>query len=63
MQPSNPNPPNRQLDSWKEIAAYLKTSVRTAQRWEEQNGLPVIRVLRDKRSAVSAYTDVCWACS
>ncbi len=30
------------LDSWKEIAAYLRRSVRTVQRWEEE-GLPVHR--------------------
>jgi Tol biopolymer transport system component len=46
----------RQLTSWKEIAAYLDASVRTVQRWEQQNGLPVHRVLRDKRSAVFALS-------
>jgi Tol biopolymer transport system component len=56
MHPQESNPSNRQLESWKEIAGYLKTSVRTAQRWEEQNGLPVTRILRDKRSAVYANT-------
>ncbi len=56
MQPPDSNPTNRQLESWKEIAAHLKTSVRTAQRWEEQNSLPVTRILRDKRSAVYANT-------
>lgn len=56
MQPPDSNLINRQLESWKEIAAYLKTSVRTAQRWEEQNNLPVTRILRDKRSAVYANT-------
>lgn len=50
------NLPDRQLESWKEIAAYLKTSVRTAQRWEEQSSLPVTRVMREKRSAVYANT-------
>jgi TolB-like protein/thioredoxin-like negative regulator of GroEL len=34
-----------QLDSWKEIARYLKRSVRTARRWEQQQGLPVHRSL------------------
>ncbi len=32
------------LDSWKDIAAYLQRSVRTAQRWEREAGLPVHRV-------------------
>jgi len=31
------------LDGWKEIAAYLRRSVRTVQRWESQFGLPVHR--------------------
>ncbi|MCX6593955.1 MAG: hypothetical protein NTZ56_20765 [Acidobacteria bacterium] len=54
---SRPQPdPSRRLESWKEIAAYLNASVRTVQRWEEQNGLPVRRVLRDQRAAVFAMT-------
>lgn len=44
----------KELESWKEIAAYLGTSVRTVQRWEEQNGLPVRRVMREKRAAIYA---------
>lgn len=32
------------LSSWKEIAAYLGVSVRTAQKWEVERGLPVQRV-------------------
>lgn len=31
------------LDSWKEIATYLDKAVRTVQRWEKQEGLPVHR--------------------
>ena len=31
------------LDSWKEIAAFLNRTVRTAQRWEASEGLPVHR--------------------
>jgi hypothetical protein len=31
------------LDSWKEIAAYLGRSVRSVQRWERAEGLPVLR--------------------
>ncbi len=31
------------LDSWKEIATYLKRSVSTVQRWEREEGLPVHR--------------------
>jgi hypothetical protein len=36
---SNPSP--SKLSGWKEIAGYLNTSVRTAQRWEQELGLPV----------------------
>src|SRR5208282_3384192 len=43
------------LDSWKEIAAYLKREVRTAQRWEKSEGLPVRRHQHDKLSSVFAY--------
>ncbi len=43
------------LDSWKEIAAYLKREVRTVQRWEKKEGLPVRRHLHDKLGSVYAY--------
>ena len=39
------------LTGWKEIAEYLHSGVRTAQRWESK-GLPVKRPLRGKRSHV-----------
>lgn len=42
------------LDSWKEIAAYLRRGVRTAQRWERDAGLPVRRVAH-ARGAVYAF--------
>lgn len=42
------------IDSWKEIAAYLKRGVRTAQRWEVGAALPIHRVSED-RGAVFAY--------
>ncbi|MCU1257033.1 MAG: repeat-containing protein, partial [Candidatus Angelobacter sp.] len=35
------------LDSWKEIASYLRRDVRTVQRWEKKEGLPVYRHLHD----------------
>jgi Tol biopolymer transport system component len=44
------------LDSWKEIAAYLKRSVRTVMRWEREEGLPVHRHLHTKSGTVYAYT-------
>lgn len=44
------------LNSWKEIAAHLRCSVRTAQRLE-QEGMPVRRPAGHSRSAVIAFSD------
>ena len=44
-----------QLDSWKEIAAYLQRDVRTVQRWERLEALPVHRHFHDRRGSVYAY--------
>ncbi len=41
------------LDSWKEIAAYLRRDVRTVQRWGRSEGLPVHR--RTHKSLASVY--------
>lgn len=43
------------LESWKEIASYLKRDVRTVQRWEKREGLPVHRHQHDERASVFAY--------
>ena len=43
------------LDSWKEIAAYLKRDVTTVRRWEKREGLPVHRHLHERRDSVYAY--------
>src|SRR6185436_12648607 len=43
------------LDSWKEIATYLRRSPRTVQRWERQEGLPVHRLVHDKQGSVYAF--------
>lgn len=45
------------LDSWKEIAQYLRRDVRTVQRWEETAGLPVHRRVQNgqKRGPVFAF--------
>lgn len=43
------------LDSWKEIAAYLGKGVRTVQRWEREEGLPVHRLAHAKRGTVYAH--------
>jgi tetratricopeptide (TPR) repeat protein len=43
------------LESWKEIAAYLRRSERTVRRWEDKEGLPVHRLAHDKRGSVYGY--------
>lgn len=43
------------LDSWKEIASHLKRTVRTVQRWENREGLPVHRHTHLKGSTVYAF--------
>ncbi len=42
------------LNSWKEIASYLKRGLRTVQRWEADLGMPVRRPRGRGRSAVIA---------
>src|SRR5712692_7179946 len=44
------------LDSWKQIAAYLGRDIRTVQRWEKLEGLPVHRHQHQKRASAFAYT-------
>ena len=43
------------LDSWKEIAAYLKRDVTTVRRWEKREGMPVHRHVHDKLGSVYAF--------
>jgi TolB-like protein/Tfp pilus assembly protein PilF len=43
------------LESWKEIANYLNRNVRTAQRWERLERLPVRRHKHVKHESVYAY--------
>lgn len=52
--PSSETPPEDRLDSWKEIAAYLKRDVTTVQRWEKREGMPVHRHLHDRMGSVYA---------
>jgi TolB-like protein len=47
--------PEDRLDSWKEIAAYLKRGVRTVRRWEREEGLPVHRQVHRVLGSVYAY--------
>jgi TolB-like protein len=43
------------LDSWKQIAAYLKRGVRTVRRWEHEEGLPVHRQVHRVLGSVYAF--------
>jgi hypothetical protein len=45
---------NDRLDSWKEIASHLQRTVRTVQRWERREGLPVHRHLHQRANSVYA---------
>jgi TolB-like protein/Flp pilus assembly protein TadD len=49
-----PEPLSERLDSWKEIAAYLKRDERTVRRWEA-DGLPVHRKVHKKQASIYAY--------
>jgi len=59
--PIDPNGPagsrldDKKLVSWKEIAVHLGREIRTVQRWEKTEGLPVRRHEHQKRSTVYAY--------
>ena len=44
------------LDSWKEIASYVKRDVSTVQRWEKREGMPIHRHVHDKRGSVYALS-------
>jgi phage terminase Nu1 subunit (DNA packaging protein) len=53
---SEPGPtPDKPLTSWKEIAAFFGRNVRTVQRWEKEEGLPIHRHLHHRQSSVYAY--------
>src|SRR5215204_5344600 len=47
--------PEDRLDSWKEIAAYMRRDVKTVQRWEKREGMPVHRHLHDKAGSIYAF--------
>ena len=52
--PSRLEPNRERLDSWKEIAVYLEREVRTVQRWEKHEDLPVRRQFHRKGCTVYA---------
>lgn len=45
------------LESWKEISDYLKRTVKTCQRWEQDLDLPIRRLDGTPRARVFAYKD------
>src|ERR1700722_8119148 len=49
------NTPQKTLESWKQIAAYLERSERTVRRWETTEKLPVHRREHEKQDTVFAY--------
>jgi PAS fold len=53
--PENPASVNHVLRSWKDIAQYMGTCVKTVQRWERAYDLPVRRVQPGKGSVVLAF--------
>src|SRR5437762_1405482 len=54
--PPSSTPPEDRLDSWKEIAAYLKRDVTTVQRWEKRERMPVHRHQHDRLGSVYAFS-------
>ena len=55
LQPNEQRQPT--LESWKAIARYLQRDIRTVQRWELEEGLPVRRHTHKKQATVYAYPD------
>ena len=58
------SPTEECLDSWKDIASYLKRTVRTVQRWEKTESLPVRRHRHSKLGSVfvvKTEVDAWWA--
>jgi Tol biopolymer transport system component len=43
------------LDSWKKIAAHFKRDVKTVQRWENRESMPVHRHVHEKQGSVYAF--------
>jgi len=52
---SDPPTDEPRLESWGEIAAYLRREIRTVQRWEKYQGLPIRRLTIGKLGSVYAY--------
>src|SRR6267154_5636406 len=54
-QKSDPPADEPRLESWGEIASYLRREIRTVQRWEKYQGLPVRRLQIGKLGSVYAF--------
>ena len=48
--------PGSRLDGWKAIAGHLGRDIRTAQRWEQSEGLPVHRLEHKQRASAYAFS-------
>jgi tetratricopeptide (TPR) repeat protein len=48
--------PGDRLEGWKAIASHLRRDIRTVQRWEISEGLPIHRLEHRQRSTAYAYT-------
>src|SRR5882757_831708 len=48
---------SERLESWKEIANYLRREVRTVQLWEKKEGLPVHRHFHRRLGSVFAFRE------
>src|SRR5260370_19285156 len=49
------NTPQKTLESWKQIGAFLDRSERTVRRWEAHEGRPIHRQEHQKHDTVFAY--------
>ena len=45
------------LDTWKEIAGYVRKDIRTCQRWEKELDFPIYRLKDSPKSRVYSYKD------
>jgi hypothetical protein len=52
-----PHNPSLTLTGWKEISSHLRVTVRTAQLWEKQRGLPIHRYPGEGKPRVYAYPE------
>ncbi|MBL8296467.1 MAG: hypothetical protein JNN08_31775 [Bryobacterales bacterium] len=59
--PNEPQNGHGELNSWKEIAAHLGVTIRTAQRWESEKGLPVRRLPGERARVLAKSAELdCW---